>query len=377
MFKQSVKFPLIGGYSKTYLAANRIFSIILALALIIAAAPFFVIIAAAIRLQSGSPVFYKGKRLGLNKKLYTMYKFRTLQPEAEKIVGARTLSPRHGLVTPIGKFLRDTRLDELPQLFNVIKGDMDFVGPRPERPIIYEKICKNIKGYDLRFTVKPGLIGYSQLFTPHSSPKALRTLIDNCFLKKKQKFAWDIFIVSYTAMILARTIIVKGARFIWNNIFRKRLLHIYREKRTFERVRQHHDATAYIGTKTEDGEVFHLQARLVDVNEEAFLIMTNQKIDQKSVTMDLHKDLFVKMQTTYTPLIYRTILAGLQHLFQPAAKTKRRKTKIARCRGAVYRETELRDSPYRYLYVIKYTPISPFNHYMVHQYFLEESVVSK
>ena len=103
-----------------------------------------------------------------------MYKFRTLPVGAQKKIGSKLLSFRHCKLPFFSKFLRDTRLDELPQLFNIMKGEMDFLGPRPLRPEIYDHMCKGITNYDLRFNVRPGLVGYSQLFTPHSSPKRIR-----------------------------------------------------------------------------------------------------------------------------------------------------------------------------------------------------------
>ena len=161
---------LSGGYWKAHPPASVLVNLFFAVILLLVAFPFFVLIPIIIKLQDGGPVFYRGTRLGRNKKPFQMYKFRTLVPDAESTVGARLHSPKMGLETPIGRFLRETRLDELPQMINVIKGDMDLVGPRPERPLIYETLCKNIPGYDTRFRVKPGVIGYSQLFTPPSAP---------------------------------------------------------------------------------------------------------------------------------------------------------------------------------------------------------------
>lgn len=156
---------ILSGYLIRSSRINRMFNFILALSLIIISLPGSLIIYLIIRLVDGKPVFYRGIRLGLEKRPFFMYKFRTLKQGAEKEIGAALFSEsgKNNLETTLGRFLRSTRLDELPQLFNILRGDMDFLGPRPERPVVYEKYCRNIPGYDKRFSVKPGMIGYSQL----------------------------------------------------------------------------------------------------------------------------------------------------------------------------------------------------------------------
>ncbi|KKR31050.1 MAG: Sugar transferase [Candidatus Gottesmanbacteria bacterium GW2011_GWC2_39_8] len=301
-----------------------------------------------IKLKDGGPIFYQGVRLGRNKKPFTMYKFRTLIPDAQKIIGAELLSSKHNVVAPWGKFLRDSRLDELPQLFNILKSDMDFVGPRPERPEIYEKICKHIKGYDKRFDTKPGLIGFSQLFTPHSSPKRIRTLIDNRLLVKKQDLLWDTSIIIYTILVVVVTTCYKIFK-ICNKVLKNKILGMYSEKRVLERV-QPIGAKIYIGSENDEKGSFAYESRLVDINEDAFLMYTNHKIDQK--------DSFFKLKITWN-------IRGKKGVSE----------KSAICTGKVYKESEIKNKQFKYSYVIKYTPISPLNFYMVHQYFLSESMV--
>ena len=152
---------------------------IAALALIVLALPLMATVSIVLFLRRGHHVLYVGDRLGLNKKKFRMIKFRTLVSGANGIIGKRLLGDGDPLLAPFGRFLRDTRLDELPQLFNVLKGDMRLVGPRPVRPEIYDSLCKGIPNYDRRFDVKPGLVGVSQLFTPHRTPKRLRAYLDN------------------------------------------------------------------------------------------------------------------------------------------------------------------------------------------------------
>jgi lipopolysaccharide/colanic/teichoic acid biosynthesis glycosyltransferase len=328
-----------GGYRKVYATLNRVFNFTFALLFLILSLPVFIVIAAAIKLADRGPVFYRGVRLGLNKEPFMMYKFRTLVPDAEKIIGAQLLSAGHKLENPIGKLLRETRLDELPQLFNVLKGDMDFVGPRPERPVIYEKICRHIRNYDVRFTVKPGLIGYAQLFTPHSTPKEIRAYIDNRFVRYKQKFAMDIAIMFYTVAV----ILYKAVKKIIRYVRRKARMHGSSEKRTFERIRQE-SAKVYIGSQDEN-RTYKEEALIVDINEEAFSIRCGHKIEPHHLVLMLQTE---------------------------RKNGKGVKKKVAFCMGEIYKEAKENGF---YSYVIKYKPASPLNFYMVHQYFLHKSIV--
>jgi lipopolysaccharide/colanic/teichoic acid biosynthesis glycosyltransferase len=296
---------------------------------------------------------YKGTRLGIDKIPFTMYKFRTLAKDADKIIGAELLTQQIAstihLVTPFGKFLRHTRLDELPQLFNILKGEMDFLGPRPERPEIYEKFCRDIEGYDERFSVNPGLIGYSQLFTPHSTPKKIRTLIDNRFLKKKQNFIWDITEVIFTIVVVLKRVLFYSAKLLRDNIIKSRLFGLYSEKRQLERLRLD-EALVYIGTGDSHREESMEESKLVDINEEAILIYSNLEINQD------------------------TFIFRMENEYKKLCKKKSRK-KTAVCNGTIYRKVPIKDKQYKNAYVIKYIPASPLNYYMVHQYFLNESVI--
>ncbi len=343
----------LSGYTPVSSVLNRIFNFLLALILIIISSPIFFILYLIIKIQDGGTVFYRGMRLGLNKTPFIMYKFRTLVQDAEGRIGAELLALKNNLETPLGKFLRNTRLDELPQLFNILKGDMDFLGPRPERPAIYEKYCKNINGYDKRFSVKPGLIGYSQLFTPHNTPKKIRTLIDNSFIKRKQSFLWVCTIVVYTILIVLKTVFLRITGSILNGVIKSMVLGMFKEKRDLKRIRLE-KAMVYIGTKGDSHKIgkFTGYARLVDINDDAFLIYTNHKISRDET--------YFKLEMTKN------------HGFIE----KRVKIKLALCYGKVYREYEIKDNQYGYAYVIKYVAVSPFNAYMIDQYFLDKSMIS-
>ena len=145
----------------------RALDIVLALALLIPAAPVLAVAALAIKLTSGSPVLYRGARVGRAGRTFTMYKLRTLRPDAEdRLRGLQDVALDHlteSEHTRVGRVLRATQLDELPQLFNVLRGEMSIVGPRPIRPVFFEELVVDIPQYWQRLVVRPGLTGFAQL----------------------------------------------------------------------------------------------------------------------------------------------------------------------------------------------------------------------
>ncbi len=142
---------------------KRIFDLVFSIVMIAVLSPFMLISAIAVKLCDGGPVFYKQKRLTINEKEFYVLKFRSMIVDAEKIGGAQLASDEDDRITPVGKFLRKCRLDELPQLFNILKGDMSVVGPRPERPELAEKYKENMPEFAYRLKVKAGLTGYAQV----------------------------------------------------------------------------------------------------------------------------------------------------------------------------------------------------------------------
>jgi lipopolysaccharide/colanic/teichoic acid biosynthesis glycosyltransferase len=147
--------------------ALRTLDVTLSLLFLAVAAIPMLVIALAIVATSGRPVFYRGQRVGLGGRFYTMFKFRTLRAGAEERLGSllgdelvrRTREER----TTVGRWLRATQLDELPQIFNVLRGDMSLVGPRPIRPIFFEQLASELPAYWQRLLVRPGLTGFAQV----------------------------------------------------------------------------------------------------------------------------------------------------------------------------------------------------------------------
>lgn len=152
-----------GKESFPYVHAKRIIDVLLSLFLLILSAPLFAIIAVFIKLDSKGSVFFIQERLGLHKIPFNCFKFRTMVEDAENKSGPIWSSESDPRITRTGRFLRKSRLDELPQLWNILKGDMSFVGPRPIRDHFARKLSETIPFYSLRFAVKPGLSGWAQV----------------------------------------------------------------------------------------------------------------------------------------------------------------------------------------------------------------------
>ena len=160
-----------------YSGIKRIFDVVFSFILLVFRFLPLILIALAVKLDSAGPVFYKQERLGLFGEPFVMLKFRTMIPDAERDgpVWAKKEDPRR---TRVGVFLRRFHLDELPQLWNILVGDMSFVGPRPERPMFYKEFGKIVKGFEKRLLVKPGLTGLSQINGGYDLTPAEKWLYD-------------------------------------------------------------------------------------------------------------------------------------------------------------------------------------------------------
>ncbi|HEX7128355.1 MAG TPA: TIGR03013 family XrtA/PEP-CTERM system glycosyltransferase [Thermodesulfobacteriota bacterium] len=183
---------------------KRLTGIVISVVGLVLSAPVTLIVAALIRLDSPGPVFFAQERVGQDGKLFTLYKFRSMRTDAEadgRPVWAEENDPR---VTRIGAFLRKTRIDEIPQLWNVLRGDMSIVGPRPERPYFVEQLRKVIPYYDQRHTVKPGLTGWAQVRYPYgaSVQDAVEKLQYDLFYIKHMSLALDLSILFETIKVI-------------------------------------------------------------------------------------------------------------------------------------------------------------------------------
>ena len=163
---------------------KRFFDIVLAIVLIILTSPFMLITAIAVKAYDGGPVLYKQVRCTINRREFKIMKFRSMRVDAAKDGVARLASKNDSRITPVGSFIRKCRLDELPQLFNILKGDMSFIGPRPERPEIIKQYLEEMPEFAFRTRVKAGLAGYAQIYgkyntTPYDKLKLDLTYIEN------------------------------------------------------------------------------------------------------------------------------------------------------------------------------------------------------
>ena len=188
--------PLLGGLKR--LADILLVSIALPLT-----APLMPVIAMLIKLDSRGSVFFTQQRVGQNGKLFTLVKFRSMRADAEAATGPVFAGENDSRITRVGKLLRKTHLDELPQLLNVLKGDMSFVGPRPERPFFVEQLEKEIPYYTQRLSVKPGITGWAQVNYPYASTTedAIEKLQLELYYIKNMSLLLDLFIILKTVKI--------------------------------------------------------------------------------------------------------------------------------------------------------------------------------
>jgi exopolysaccharide biosynthesis polyprenyl glycosylphosphotransferase len=189
---------------------KRLMDITVSALILLGGAPLWIILGLIIRATSSGPAIYRQVRVGQNGKNYTMLKFRSMHSDAEKRAGPQWATEDDPRITPVGRFIRKTRLDEIPQFINVLKGEMSLVGPRPERPFFVEQLKKEIPWYVRRIKMKPGITGWAQV----------KHKYDSSIEDVKQKVLYDLYYFENMSLaldvkIILRTILVvftgKGA----------------------------------------------------------------------------------------------------------------------------------------------------------------------
>lgn len=180
---------------------KRGFDVLLAVVLLVPAVPVMLLVAVAIRLTSPGAVIYRQTRVGKDGAPFTMFKFRTMHAEAERATGPVLASHDDPRITGLGKLLRATRVDELPQLWNVLRGDMSFVGPRPERPEFVHDYERDIHGYAERLRVRPGLTGYAQVNGEYHTSAPTKLKYDLAYIHNRSLWL-DCRILSETVKVM-------------------------------------------------------------------------------------------------------------------------------------------------------------------------------
>jgi exopolysaccharide biosynthesis polyprenyl glycosylphosphotransferase len=213
VFVPGLKESWFWGYAPTYVhpvyfAAKRILDIAVSLAGLVCFLPLAPVVVLLVKLQDRGPVMYTQVRVGLRNQPFRIYKFRTMRTDAET-GGAQWAQKADPRVTRIGRFLRQTRLDEVPQFWNILRGEMSFIGPRPERPEFVEAIEKEVPFYRYRHLIKPGLTGWAQINYPYGAS------VEDA----GQKLSYDLYYMKYCTLtrelhIMLRTVVamIKGAR---------------------------------------------------------------------------------------------------------------------------------------------------------------------
>jgi sugar transferase (PEP-CTERM system associated) len=183
---------------------KRLFDVVVSLIFVAITLPLIALIAIAIRIEGPGPIFYAQERVGLNGRRFLLMKFRSMSVNAETDGVPRWAAANDQRITRIGALIRKTRIDELPQVFNVLKGDMSFIGPRPERPFFVETLTKDIPYYGERHRVKPGISGWAQINYPYGAS------VEDA----REKLTYDLYYVKNRSLFLDLVILLPTARVV-------------------------------------------------------------------------------------------------------------------------------------------------------------------
>jgi exopolysaccharide biosynthesis polyprenyl glycosylphosphotransferase len=177
---------------------KRVFDVVFALVLFVLLSPLLLAVAFIVKITSKGPVIYAQERVGFRGKIFRVLKFRSMVSDAEKMSGPVFATKSDSRVTPFGRFMRKTRIDELPQLLNILEGDMSFVGPRPERPVFVNRFEKEIPGYRERKRIRPGVTGLAQVSGNYESSAEVKIKYDLAYMAN-QSLTLDFQILLRTA----------------------------------------------------------------------------------------------------------------------------------------------------------------------------------
>lgn len=286
--------------------------------------------------SQGRPIFYKGERLGKNGKVFTIYKFRTLAVAAESKLQGQVVSTTSDLKTPIGRFLRVSRLDELPQLWNLARGDISLFGPRPIRESIYATMG-NSPYYYKRLLVKPGLFGPTQVLLTHGAPKRMRFLFFKLFYSGKQlrRKQCALFFATITALIRKSFLLMKDVAVMYRKTNK-----LHDRRNDFRK--KGNGACVYTidthGKKTYLGSI-------KDANGTAVCITTSKNIKEKKQIPGVIAVYFSKKKRT----CWRFASCSFHIVKQPIEQNNK----------------EL---------ILSYTPASEFNKYLIDKYLLKKTI---
>lgn len=354
--------------SPGYLVANerfyRLWNLFLLAVIGVLALPVMGILYILLRFTQRSPIFYKGIRLGRDKKPFMIYKFRTLALDAEMRTQNCVLPPRSGLETRLGKFLRDSRLDELPQLFNILRGDMNFFGPRPVRHEIARQAQRTIVHYNRRFSVKPGLVGYAQVFMTHRTPKVIRARFNSYFCRRKALFWKEPIILALTVWGMAR----KGFKFIKIRIIERlkaKMIHTQRQEPrfSFDDVKLDwfvdHDTMRvtrleYVRS-TEQGT----HCLMMNINDEAFAFLSPVSLDNDEGTF----------------LLQRCIKRSRNKLIKAMCRVDLVPRDIRSIGSKIDVIKRNGGAKFKHMYLAYYKPVRDFDAYIIDKYFLGNSIL--
>ena len=211
---------------------KRCFDLIMGIVALLVLSPFMLIAALAVKLYDRGPVFYRQERLTIGGKSFYVFKFRSMVVDAEKH-GAQLAGKNDDRITPVGRFLRRIRFDELPQLLNIIKGDMSFVGPRPERPQFCKKYEKTMPEFRYRLKVKAGLTGYAQVMGKYNTTPYDKLKLDLMYIEN-QSFLMDLKIILMTIKIVFVPDATEGIT--GDQVETRRELHPQRDERELDKI---------------------------------------------------------------------------------------------------------------------------------------------